>query len=77
MYLSLQATTGKESEISLPPFAGKVKKIEQDRATFVDCYKKFCSILHFSCSDKISIGNHMNSSAIWEIIALSHVFEEM
>ena len=25
----------------------------------------------------ISIGNHMNSSAIWEIIALSHVFEEM
>ena len=27
--------------------------------------------------DLISIGNHMNSSAIWEIIALSHVFEEM
>ena len=24
----------------------------------------------------ISIGNHMNSSAIWEIIALSHVLEE-
>ena len=24
---------------------------------------------------KISIGNHMNSSAIWEIIALSHVLE--
>ena len=23
----------------------------------------------------ISIGNHMNSSAIWEIIALSHVLE--
>ena len=23
------------------------------------------------------IGNHMNSSAIWEIIALSHAFEEM
>ena len=24
----------------------------------------------------ISIGNHMNLSAIWEIIALSHAFEE-
>ena len=24
---------------------------------------------------QISIGNHMNSSAIWEIIALSHVLE--
>ena len=23
----------------------------------------------------ISIGNHMNSSAIWEIIALSHVLK--
>ena len=27
--------------------------------------------------DTINIGNHMNSSAIWEIIALSHAFEEM
>ena len=26
---------------------------------------------------EISIGNHMNLSATWEIIALSHVFEEM
>ena len=27
------------------------------------------------CTCIISIGNHMNSSAIWEIIALSHVLE--
>ena len=24
---------------------------------------------------EISIGNHMNSSVVWEIIALSHVLE--